>query len=100
MVTCHVAGRSRVSSITAQATKGRHVCETVSISSNQSKLSSSDCEYWPILGGLQAAAQNVGHSIMISCDIKTVLACVIEGKSFVIMFCDGSPEQTGRAHAS
>ena len=67
---------------------------------NQSKLSSSDCEYWPILGGLQAAAQNVGHSIMISCNIKTVHACVIEGKLFVIMFCDGSPQQTGRAHAS
>ena len=38
MVTCHMAGRSRVSSDTAQGFKGRHVCETVSISEDQSNI--------------------------------------------------------------
>jgi len=52
------------------------------------------------IGGLWAVLQNVDHSIMISCDIETVHACVIEGRSFVIIFCGGSPEQTGRSRAS
>lgn len=32
--------------------------------------------------------------------IKIFYACVIKDTSFVVTFCDGSPEQTGRSRAS